>query len=151
MVYRGLAVCNEIAKLRRVGRQVVDDHVGHHVDVAGERLDVRPVAQPRVDAGVVGGVESGVGAVDRIEEGQQVHAAEHAVQRAGKQRLQVSQRAAAEAVNVGDQLNLVLHDGAVATSAGRAWRTNSTATAAHNSSAPARRITLRGSPPSRLW
>ena len=75
-----------------------------------QRAHVAPVAQARVDLGVVDGVEAGVGAVDGVEEGQQVHAAEHA-RPAGRRSsaLQVGQAAAAQAVDVGDELDLVLH------------------------------------------
>ena len=54
--------------------------------------------------------EAVVGAVDRVEERQQVHAAEHAGERtAAQQRAERAQVAAAQAVDVGDELDLVLH------------------------------------------
>jgi len=113
-----------------------------------QRADVAPVAQPRVDLGVAGGVETGVGTIDGVKEGQQVHAAEQALQRARQQGLQFAHAAAAQAVNVGDELDLVFH---VEARASGAAGTNITATAAQASSVPARRITFSGWPPSRLW
>ena len=55
---------------------MVDDEVGHDVDVRSERRDVAPVAEPRVDARVVARIEPRIGGVDRVEERQHVNAAE---------------------------------------------------------------------------
>jgi hypothetical protein len=112
-----------------------------------EGLDVGPGAQARVDLRVVDRVETGVGAVDRVEERQQVHTAEDAGQRAvaREQRRHFAQAAAAQAIDVGDELNLILH------AFSSAVRTNNTHTAATMSKVPASRITLAGLPPSRLW
>ena len=153
---RGVAVRRVVQKLRRAARHVVDDHIAHDVEVGRQVLDVAPASQSRVDLGVVDRVEAGVGAVDGMEERQQVHAAEDLTERAARaqqaaQALQVlAVEAATEAIDVGDQLDLVLHD---FNSDGEGWGvvcTRSIAIAAQTSRAPARRITWSGRPPSRL-
>jgi hypothetical protein len=88
---------------------VIDDHVGHDVHLRRERRDVVPRAEPRVDLRVVDRVEPGVGLVDRVEERQDVHAAERALQGALEQGLQTGERPAGEPVDVGDELRPVLH------------------------------------------
>ena len=70
---------------------------------------VVPGAEPRIDLGVIDRVEARVGAVDRMEERQQVNAAERLAQRPVEQALQIAERAAGEAIDVGDELRLVLH------------------------------------------
>ena len=102
------AALDEVQELRRAARYVIHDHVGHHVRLARERGDVVPSAQARVDARVIDRVESGIGAVDWLEERQHVHAAEEPRERPGEELAQARERAA-EAVRVGDQLNAVLH------------------------------------------
>jgi hypothetical protein len=106
---RGLAPGEVVAELRRVGRDVVDYHVGHDLEIAPERAHRWPVAQPRVDLRMVGRVEARVGAIDRREEGQQVHAAEQAGELVAEHAPQVCQRAAGKPIHVGDQLDLVFH------------------------------------------
>ncbi len=54
-------------------------------------------------------IEPGVGAVDRVEERQDVHAAEGPLQRSIEQPLQIAEGPAGEAIDVGNQLRLVLH------------------------------------------
>ena len=56
---------------------------------AGERPHIVPGAQPRIDLRVVDRIEAGIGAVDRMEEREHVHAAERALQRAAKQLAQI--------------------------------------------------------------
>ena len=102
------AALGEVQELRRAARYVVHDHVGHHVGLARERGDVVPSAQARVDARVIDRVESGIRAVDSLEERQNVHAAEEARERPGEELAQTRERAS-EAVRVGDQLDAVLH------------------------------------------
>ena len=75
----------------------------------GERRDVVPRAEPSIDLRVVDRIEAGVGAVDRMEERQHVDAAERAGERTVEQPLQIAERAAREAIDVGDQLRLILH------------------------------------------
>ena len=147
-----------VEELRRLRGHVVHDHVGHHVQSAlrrRERRQVGPVSQARVHPRVVDRIEAGVGAVDRMEERQQVHAAEAATQRIAlalrEQRLQRAQVPAAQAVDIGDELDLVLHGRSRVTGGGsdgaRAGAfTRSVASAASSISVPARRSTLAGSP-----
>ncbi len=71
--------------------------------------DVVPRAQAGVDLRVIDRVEPGVGAVDRIEERQEVHAAEDAGEPAGEQGREVAKPTGCQPVDVGDQLHLVLH------------------------------------------
>ena len=98
-----------VLELRRPAGHVVDDHVGHDLGPPREGRDVVPCAQAVIDLGVVDRVEAGVGAVDRMEERQHVHASERTLQRPVEQLLQVAKRAARKAIDVGDQLCLVLH------------------------------------------
>ena len=102
------AALDEIQELLRAARYVVHDHVGHQVRLARERGDVVPSAQARVDTRVIDRVESGIGAVDSLEERQKVHAAEESRKRPGEELAQTPERAS-EAARVGDQLNAVLH------------------------------------------
>jgi hypothetical protein len=88
---------------------VIDDHVGHDLRPRRERRHVVPGAEARVDLRVVDRVEPGVGAVNRVEERQDVRATERAVQGAGEQRRQIPEPAAGQPVDVGDELGLILH------------------------------------------
>ena len=72
---------------------MVDDDVGHDVGARGERGDVVPRAEPRIDLRVIDRVEAGVGAVDRMEERQHVDAAERPGERTVQQPLEVAERA----------------------------------------------------------
>ena len=65
--------------------------------------------QPGVDAGVVDGVESGVGTVERGEERQHMHPAEHTVEGASQECGEAGE-AAAEPIRVRNQMHRVLHD-----------------------------------------
>ena len=76
---------------------------------ARERRDVSPVAEARIDARVVARIEARVRAVDRIEERQQMDAAEESAQGATQQRREIRDPAARQPIDVGDQLDLVLH------------------------------------------
>src|SRR5580692_10899865 len=73
---RSVAAFMEILKLRRAYRNVIDDEIGHDLDVAAERTNVIPGAESGVDLRVIDRIEAGIGAVDRPEERQQMHAAE---------------------------------------------------------------------------
>ena len=86
-IRRRLATRVEVDELRRTAGDVVDDHVGHDLGARRQRPHVVPGAEPRIHLGVIDRVEAGVGAVDRIEEGQDVHAAERLAQRAVEQAL----------------------------------------------------------------
>jgi hypothetical protein len=88
---------------------VVDDQVSHHLSLRRERLDVAPRAQPWIDLRVIDWIEPGVGAVDRVEERQQVDAAEQPPQRPVEQMLELAEGASGQAIDVGDELRPVLH------------------------------------------
>jgi len=87
---------------------VVDDEVGHHIMGAGEFADVLPGAESRIDCGVVGRVEAGIGPVEGRVERQDVDAAEGVAESVADQ-LGETGNAPSEPVGVGDQLNLVTH------------------------------------------
>ena len=125
---------------------MVDDHVGHHLDVLGERADVVPRSQTFIYLGVVDGVEACIAAVDRVKEGQEVDAAKNTMKRPLQQCIQLRKSTTGQAVYIGHELNLVLH--ALPSRAG--VLINNTATAATASKHPARRMTLSGRPPSTL-
>ena len=107
-VHRVVAVEAPVGELCRVDRHVVHDQVGHHVDGRTEFGDVGPCAQPRVDTGVVHGVESRVTPVDRYVERKHMHATERAGQLPGEERAKTGQ-VSCEAVGVRDELRLVAH------------------------------------------
>ena len=109
-VGRVVAPREPVPEGRGVGADVVHDRVRHHLVGRGQRPHVVPPAQPRVDGGVVDRVEPCVGAVERREERQHVHAGEHPRQRAVQQRAQAWQRPR-EAVGVGDQVGARAHRG----------------------------------------
>ena len=88
---------------------MIDDHVGHHLGARRERRHVVPRSQPRIDLRVIDRVEPGVSAVDRMEERQQVDATEQSLQRPLEQMLELAERPAGQAIDVGDELRLVLH------------------------------------------
>ena len=92
-----------------MARHVVDDHVGHHVSAGRKRRDVVPRAETWIDLRVVDRIEARVGAIDRMEEGKHVDAAEDAGERSVEQVPQISKRSAREAIDVRDQLRLILH------------------------------------------
>ena len=103
------ATFHDVLELLGFPGHVVDDGVDHDVVRFGQLGDVIPCAQARVDFGVVHRVESGVGAVERGEERQDVHAFVHAVE-AGAQHIgQGCDGAVTEPVGVGDELDFVLH------------------------------------------
>src|SRR6185369_9165517 len=89
---------------------VIDDHVGHDLDIGRQCTHVIPTTQTFVHLRMVYGIEARIRAVDGMKEGQQVHATEQSGQRAREQLPQTAQRAA-ETICVADQLNLVLHPG----------------------------------------
>ena len=90
-------------------RHVVDDHVGHHVSAGRKRRDVVPRPETSIDLRVVDRIEACVGAVDRMEDGKHVDAAEDVGERSVEQMPQISKRSAREAIDVRDQLCLILH------------------------------------------
>ena len=82
---------------------MVDDEVGHHRALVSEASDVAPRADAGIDSSVIDRVEAGVGTVDRIEEGQDVDAAEHAVQRPVEQ-IRERREIRRQSIGVGDEL-----------------------------------------------
>jgi hypothetical protein len=110
-----------ILKLRRVSGDVVDDEIGHDGGSRREGLDVVPRAETGIDLRVVDRIESGVGSVDRMKEGEQVNAAERFFQRTLEERRQVAKPTTREPIHVGDELRLVDHGyGSVAATSGMA-------------------------------
>jgi hypothetical protein len=108
-VRRGCAPFVEVLELGRLDRDVIDDHIGHHLGDAGERCDVVPAAETGIHPRVIDRIETGVGAVDPVEEGEDVHAAEGVLQRALEQPLQIAERATRQAIDVDNELRLVFH------------------------------------------
>jgi len=47
---------------------VIDDHIRHDIDVAGDRFYISPPAQPGIDPRVVDRIKSRIGAVDAHKE-----------------------------------------------------------------------------------
>jgi hypothetical protein len=88
---------------------MVDDDVRHDAEIPRQLPDVAPIPEARIDARVIDGIKAGVRAVDGIVERQQMNGAEHPGERSGQQGMQVGQAAGAEAIHVGDELNLVFH------------------------------------------
>ena len=70
---------------------MVDDQIGHDGRPRRERLDVGPGAETRIDLRVVDRIEARVGAVDRMEEGQQVNAGERVLERTVEEWQQVAE------------------------------------------------------------
>ena len=89
---------------------MVDDDVHHDRAVLRQRRDVLPRPEPLVHLRVVHRVEAGVRAVEGPVERQNVHPAEQPRQRSVEQLTQAAE-VAAEAVGVGDQLNISSHAG----------------------------------------
>src|SRR5436190_24391678 len=90
-------------------RHVIDDHVRHDVHASGKGRDVSPRAQSRIHLRVIDGVEAGIGAVDWMEERQDVNAAERPRQRRVEQPLEIVERAGGQPIDVRDELRLILH------------------------------------------
>ena len=61
---------------------------------------------------MIGGVESGICPVDRVKKRQEMHSAEKSVERTLQHQRQPLQ-IATESINVGDELNLILHNRAL--------------------------------------
>ena len=90
---------------------MIDDQVGHHLDRGAQGAQIFPIAQTRIDRGVIDRIESGVGSIDRKKEWQQMHAAEQLPQWPAEQGGQARQAALNQAVDISDKLDLVLHGG----------------------------------------
>ena len=88
---------------------MVDDHVGHHVSPCGKCRHVVPRAEPSIDLSVIDRIETGVGAIDRMKEREHVHAAEDTFEGSLEQVPQMLKRPTRDAIDVRDQLRLILH------------------------------------------
>ena len=88
---------------------MVDDQIGDELDRAAQGPHVFPGSQPGIDLSVIDRVKSGVGAVDGSEEGQQVRSAEDSGERPLEQATSTRRNRPREAVDVGNELNLVFH------------------------------------------
>ncbi len=108
VVAAAFAVRGEVQELGRAARNVIDDDVGHHVDLASDRAHVFPGAEALIHFGVIDRVEAGIRAVDRMKEREQVHPTEQPRKRS-LQQLTEPVQCAAESVGVRDELNLILH------------------------------------------
>ena len=104
------AVLEHILELARLPAHVVDDRVDHDVVCLGELGDVIPITEARVDFRVVDGVEASVGAVERREERQDMHAFIHAGETGAQDVGQGCEIAIAHSVRIGDELHFVLHE-----------------------------------------
>ena len=103
------AALHDVLELLGFPGHVVDDGVDHDVVRFGQLGDVIPCAQARVDFGVVHRVESGVGAVERGEERQDVHAFVHAVEAGAQDVGHGCDGAVPQPVGIRDELDFVLH------------------------------------------
>ena len=88
---------------------MVDDEVGDEVELVAEGLDFVPSTEAGVNLGMVDGIESSIGAVDGVEEGQQVHATEEVGERTVEEALEFFEAGSGEAIDVSNELNLILH------------------------------------------
>ena len=87
---------------------MVDDHVGHDAPLLGDCRNVLPRANPRVDRGVIRGVESRICAVNRGVEGKDVHSPKG--REVGIQQVTQSLDSGNETVGIGDELRgIVTH------------------------------------------
>ena len=94
---------------------MIDNQIGHHLDVGRERRDVGPRPDAGIDLAVIDWVEAGVRPVDRMKEGKDVHASEYLAQRSVQQLPKIAERATRKPIDVRDQLRLVLHGCSMAT------------------------------------
>lgn len=58
---------------------MVDNEIGHDLHGAGQGANIIPATEARIDNRVIGGIEPGISAVDRVEERQGMDAAEQAL------------------------------------------------------------------------
>ena len=88
---------------------MIDDQIRHYWSSGRDRLHVGPGSESRIDPRVVDRIESRVGSVDRIEEGQQVNAGERAFEGAVQEWHQVGKRPTRQPIHIRDELRLVGH------------------------------------------
>ena len=109
LIPRSGTLGQELPKLRRSTRYVVDDQVRHDLYVAGKVTDVLPAPQSRVDLRVINRVESGISTVDGVKERQQMNPFEQTLQRSPQNRMQLRNSPSSKPVYVGDQVDRISH------------------------------------------
>jgi hypothetical protein len=78
---------------------MIDDEIGDELDAIAKGLDIGPRAQTRIDLRVIARIEAGIGAVDRVEEREEMDAAEQSGKAAVEQRLEIAETAARQPVD----------------------------------------------------
>ena len=104
-----LTVGEHVLELLGFPAHVVDDGVDHDVVGRGKLGDIVPVAEPRIDLGVVDRVKTRVGAIERGEKRQDMHAVVHAVEAGAQDIGHRLDGAVAQTVSISDELHFVLH------------------------------------------
>jgi hypothetical protein len=106
---RVFAVLVKVEKLRRANGDVIDDEIGHDLDVAAEGANVVPGTEPCINLRVIDGIEAGIGSVNWAEERQQMNAAKQSGERAIEKLMKFAQTAPGETIYIRSQLDLVPH------------------------------------------
>jgi neutral ceramidase len=88
---------------------MVDDHVSHHISPCGKCRHVLPRTKPSIDSSVIDRIETGVRAIDRMKKREHVHAAEDPIEGSLEQVPQMLKRPTRDAIDIRDQLRLILH------------------------------------------
>ena len=104
-----LTVGEHVLELLGFPAHVVDDGVDHDVVGRGKLGDIVPVAETRIDLGVVDRVKTRVGAIERGEKRQDMHAVVHAVEAGAQDIGHRLDGAVAQTVSISDELHFVLH------------------------------------------
>src|SRR4029077_4508063 len=110
-----------------------------------------PGAEPRINRCVIDRIKTGVRAIDRMEERQEMHAAERTRHRSIEHLLKIAERAPGEAVDVCDELRLTLHrrgraPRTAATAAPARFAKSATCRAGHPAIRPGMRAAAKASP-----
>ena len=100
---RSLAFLEPVLERFGFRRDMVDDEIGHDLEVLPEGTDLGPAPEPGVDLGVIDRIETRIRAIDRREERQQMRTAERPAKRAAHD-LTEADEIAGETIDVGDQL-----------------------------------------------
>ena len=94
-----------ILKLGRLGRDVIDDHVRDHGDLAGQCPHILPSPKRgTLTFGVIARIESSIGAIDRQEERQDMNTPQYTSERTPQQGSQTIERAAAKTIGICNEL-----------------------------------------------
>ena len=99
----------KIFKLRRIAGYMVDNQICHQVILHGQAANILPVTDSRIHLSVITGVKARIGAIDGIEKGQQVHAAENASEGTVEQASECVD-VLREPIRVRYELDLVFHN-----------------------------------------